>query len=66
MPNTPSYRTRSGSNTQAITFQEMKTLLDGLKTELKRDITKLDDKIEALFKRVDEADDRVWKKNACP
>jgi hypothetical protein len=59
MPNTPTYRTRSGSNTQAITYQEMKTLLDNLKTELKREITKLNDTLDALIKRVDETDDKV-------
>ncbi len=63
MPNTPttlSQRTRSGSNTQqTITFQDFKTLLDSLKSDLKREINKVNDKIEALLTRVNETDNKV-------
>jgi len=59
MPTTPNTRTRSGSSAQNITYQDMKTLLDTLKNDLKLEINKLNDKIEALFKRADESDART-------
>lgn len=61
-PNSPtlSQRTRSGSNTQqSITFQDFKNLLDNLKSDLKREISKVNDKIEALLTRVNETDNKV-------
>lgn len=63
MPNTstPTHRTRSGSNAQNITLQEIKTLLDNLKSELKQEINKVNDKIETLFEKVNETVVRVSK-----
>lgn len=54
---TPPLKTRS--NTKNITYQEIKALLDNLKTDLKSEINKVNDKIEALFKRLDVTDDKV-------
>lgn len=60
MPNetyTPPLKTRSSSKN--ITYQEIKSLLENLKIDLKSEINKVNDKIEALFKRLDVTDDKV-------
>lgn len=61
MPNTPTYtgRTRSGSNAQNITLQDIKTLLDDLKTHLTCEIIKVNEKIDSLFKRLDKTESKV-------
>jgi hypothetical protein len=59
MPGTPTYRTRSGSTTQTITLHDIKTLLDNLKSELKLEINKVNDKIEFLLQRANETDAKI-------
>lgn len=51
--------TRSGSNAQNITLEDIKTLIDSVKSELKCEIQKINDKIEILFERVIETDAKV-------
>jgi len=58
MPNTPTHRTRSGSNAQ-ITYQDMKALIENLRTDLTSKIVMVNDKIDELFQRAVESEERV-------
>ena len=58
---TPTHKTRSVTHAQTITLQDMKTLLDNLKSELKQEIHKVNDKLEVLFEKVNATVDRVCR-----